>query len=149
MNAPHHSIPIIKLYDTLIVSIQVEVTDHLVLQLKDDVASAIRAQDVRGLIIEVSGVDIFDSYIARSIRDIAQISSLMGVDTVLAGLDAGMAVTLVEMGMMLDKVRTALNLESALGLFGRETLSRRSEEDQVLEALLEDEVEGARDEHDF
>jgi rsbT antagonist protein RsbS len=143
-NTSQRSIPIIKLYQTLIVSIQVEVTDHLVLELKEDIGAAIREQDVRGLIIEVSGVDVFDSYIARSIRDIAQISSLMGVDTVLAGLDAGMAVTLVEMGMMLDNVRTALNLESALELFGRDAIGERPDEEWMLEMLL---TEGTRAEY--
>ena len=138
MNASHRSIPIIKLYGTLIVAIQVEVTDRLVLDLKEDVAAAIREQDVDGLIIEVSGVDIFDSYIARSIRDIARISSLMGVNTVLAGLDAGMAITLVEMDMMLDNVRTALNLENALELFGRDAMRRRADDDWVLDMLVND-----------
>jgi rsbT antagonist protein RsbS len=143
MKSAHRSIPIIKLYKTLVVSIQVEVTDHLVVELKEDIAAAIRQQDVRGLIIEVSGVDVFDSYIARSIRDIALISSLMGVDTILAGVDAGMAITLVEMGMMLDNVRTALNLETALELFGSEVVKGRSEEDWVLDMLINGESDGA------
>ncbi len=138
MSRSQRSIPIIKLHDTLIVSVQVEVTDHLVRELKEDVANAIREQDVDGLIIEVSGVDIFDSYIARSIRDIARISTLMGVDTVLAGLDAGMAITLVEMDMMLDNVRTALNLENALELFGREAMRRRADDDWILDMLVTD-----------
>jgi rsbT antagonist protein RsbS len=143
MKSAHRSIPIIKLYKTLVVSIQVEVTDHLVVELKEDIAAAIRQQDVRGLIIEVSGVDVFDSYIARSIRDIALISSLMGVDTILAGVDAGMAITLVEMGMMLDNVRTALNLETALELFGSDVVKGRSEEDWVLDMLINGETGGA------
>jgi len=138
MSTPRRSIPIIRLYETLIVAIQIEVTDHLVLELKENVAAAIREQDVNGLIIEVSGVDVFDSYIARSIRDIAQISSLMGVDTVLAGLDAGMAITLVEMGMGLDNVRTALNLESALEIFGRDTARRRVDDEWVFAMLAND-----------
>lgn len=110
------SIPIIELYGNLIVSIQIELSDKLVLELKDNIAIEVRKRDVRGLIIEVSGVDIFDSFIARSIRDIAQIVRLMGVRTVLAGLDPGMAVTLVEMGMTMTGVQTALNLEDAIAL---------------------------------
>ncbi len=138
MSTRRRSIPIIKLYRTLIVAIQVEVTDHLVLELKENVAATIREQDVDGLIIEVSGIDIFDSYITRSIRDLAQISSLMGVHTVLAGLDAGMAITLVEMGMALENVRTALNLENALEMFGRDAIRRKLDDDWVLDMLADD-----------
>lgn len=108
------SIPIIQLYDTLIVSIQIEISDRLVLELKDDLAHEVRHRDVRAVVIEVSGVDIFDSFIARSIRDIAEMSSLLGVRTVLAGLDSAMAITLVEMGMIIEDVHTALNLEAAM-----------------------------------
>jgi len=144
MSNPQRSIPIIKLYGTLIVSVQVDVTDHLVRELKDDIANAIQNQQVRGLIIEVSGVDIIDSYIARSLRDIAHISRLMGVDTVLAGLDAAMAITLVEMGMALGGIRTALNLESALELFARDAESRRSDADMTLDMVLN---EATDDEH--
>jgi rsbT antagonist protein RsbS len=122
-------IPIIKLYRTLIVSVQIELSDELVLELKDDLAEEIRARDVDGLIIEVSGVDILDSYIARSIRDIAQLGRLMGVRTVLVGLDPGMATTLVEMGMVMRNVETALNLETAIELFGAAVGRRRARED--------------------
>ena len=79
-------IPIIKLYDTLIVSIQVELSDALVTQLKDDVANEIQKLGPTGLIIDVSGVDIMDSYISRTIRDIGQISKLMGVTTMICGI---------------------------------------------------------------
>lgn len=127
----NRSIPIIKLYDTLIVSVQTELSDHLVMELKDNIADEIRASNAMGLIIEVSGVDIIDSFIARSIRDIAKVSNLMGVDTIVAGLDAGMAITLVEMGMVLDNVRTKLNLESALRAFGLNYYREKSEEEEL------------------
>ena len=148
MSHAQRSIPIIRLYETLIVSVQVEVTDHLVRELKDDVANAIRNQAVRGLIIEVSGVDIIDSYIARSIRDIAQISGLMGVDTILVGLDPGMAITLVEMGMALGGIRTTLNLESALALFGRDAGHQQPEEERLLDMLLSDDTDAEHAEHE-
>lgn len=123
------TIPIIKLYRTLIVSIQTELRDDLVLELKDDIASEIRHQDVDGLILEVSGIDIIDSYIARSICDIAKIARLMGVRTVLAGLDPGMATTLVEIGMVMRDVSTSLNLESAVESFARKRDSEPARED--------------------
>ncbi len=106
-------IPIIKLYDTLIVSIQVELSDRLVLQLKDDIANEIQHLGPSGLIIDVSGVEIMDSYISRTIRDIGMISRLMGVTTVICGLDPNIAITLVEMGMDLEGVTPFLEMESA------------------------------------
>lgn len=116
-------IPIIKLYDTLIVSIQVELSDALVTQLKDDVAHEIQRLAPTGLIIDVSGVDIMDSYISRTIRDIGQISKLMGVATMICGLDPNVAMTLVEMGMDLEGVEPHLQMEDAF-----ESLQRLSRE---------------------
>lgn len=114
------AIPIIRLYDNLIVSIQVDLSDRLVLDLKDDLAQEIRRTDVTGVVIEVSGVDVFDSFIARAIRDVAHIARLMGARTVLAGLDASMATTLVEMGMTMEGVQTALSMEAALELLAQD-----------------------------
>lgn len=111
-------IPIIKLRDVLIVSIQVALSDRLVLQLKDDITARIDATRARGLVIDVSGIDIMDSYISRAIRDIGLVARLMGVQTVISGLDPMIAMTLVEMGLELKGVRTALELESALELLG-------------------------------
>ena len=108
------TIPIIKLFDTLIVSVQIELSDAVVLELRDDISAEIGRCGVSGLVIEASGVDVFDSFIARAVRDIAKLASLMGVRTILAGLDAAMAITLVEMGMHMDGVETAMNLEAAL-----------------------------------
>jgi rsbT antagonist protein RsbS len=109
-------IPIIKLRDVLIVSIQVSLSDHVVTQLKEDVTNKIDRTQARGLVIDVSGIDIMDSYISRAIRDIGLVARLMGVRTVISGLDPMIAMTLVEMGLELKGVRTALDLESALDL---------------------------------
>jgi rsbT antagonist protein RsbS len=130
------SIPIVKLYNNLLASIQVELSDHLVAELKDQITAEIQRTHARGLIIEISGVDILDSYIARSIRDIAQIARLMGVDTVISGLDPAMAFTLVEMDLLLTGVTTALNLESAL-----ELLAARQQQDALdLEDLIDETI---------
>lgn len=111
-------IPIIKLYSNLIVSIQVALSDRLVMQLKDDVANRIEKTGVDGLVIDVSGVDIMDSYISRAICDIAVIAKLMGVQTIICGMDPTIAITLVEMGLELKGVVTALNLEMAIEKLG-------------------------------
>ncbi len=108
------TIPIIKLYNNLLVSIQVDLSDGLVAELKEELTSEIQATNARGLIIELSGIDVLDSYIARSIGDISSIARLMGTKTVIAGLDPTMAHSLVEMGMTLEGLETALNLESAI-----------------------------------
>ncbi|MCD6498667.1 MAG: STAS domain-containing protein [Deltaproteobacteria bacterium] len=107
-------IPIIKLYDTLIVSIQMALTDQLVRQLKQDITMEIDRTDATGLIIDLSGMDVMDSYITKAIRDIGLVSRLMGVETVLCSLDPMIAITLVEMDLSPEGITTALNLEAAL-----------------------------------
>lgn len=113
-------IPIIRLYGNLIVSIQISLSDDLVIALKEDVTQNIEEYGARGLIIDLSGIDLMDSYISRSIRDIALISKLMGVKTVISGMDPLVAMTLVEMGLEMNDVRTALTLEDAIDLLGME-----------------------------
>lgn len=138
-------IPIIKLYDTVIVSIQVELSDALVLRLKDDIAAAIERSGPRGLIIDVSGVAVMDSYISRTIRDIGIMSKYMGVSTVICGLDANVAMTLVEMGMGFEGVTTKANLEAALESFQTQD-DIEEDEDRTDEDLEGSDEEGASDE---
>ena len=113
----HVRIPIIRLYDCLVVSIQVAVSDELVISLKEDVTEEIERTGAKGLVIDISGISMMDSYITRTIRDIGLIASLMGVPTAISGMDPAIAMTLVEMDMDLEGVHTALNLESALEYF--------------------------------
>lgn len=127
-------IPIIKFYDTLIVTIQVELSDRVVMQLKDDICEAIQNLGPRGLIIDVSGVGILDSYISRAIRDIGLISRLMGVEAVICGLDPNIAITLIEMGMDLEGVETFLHLEAAYeAINGRTALARTRADDEPVD----------------
>jgi rsbT antagonist protein RsbS len=135
------AIPIIRLRDLLIVSIQIALSDQLVAALKDDIADALADTDARGLVIEVSGVDVFDSYIASSISDIAGIARFMGVDTILAGLDASMAITLVEMGLELEGVRTALDLDMAVRMIGESTADKKASDRALIQRLLGLEVD--------
>lgn len=139
------AIPIIRLYGVLLVAIQVELSDALVKSLRSDLGREIQRGDVRGVVLELSGVDTFDTYIARSLRDIAQIAKLMGVETVVTGLDPGIAITLVEMGMQLDGVATTLSLEDALGLLLPGRLGRQSRQERD-DALLLDEPDRSDDE---
>ncbi|MBI5490955.1 MAG: STAS domain-containing protein [Deltaproteobacteria bacterium] len=125
-------IPIIRLADNLVVSIQFSLSDRLVAQLKDDVTHAIDSSGALGLVIDVSGVDLMDSYISRTIRDIALVARLMGVLTVICGVSPLVAITLVEMGVDLKVVRSALNLDAALELLQdlrREAATRSTGQD--------------------
>jgi rsbT antagonist protein RsbS len=107
-------IPIINLHSNLIVPIQGSLGDNVLAQLQDDVTHRIETDGAMGLVIDVSGVTLLDSFMTRSIRDLALTARLMGVRTVVSGLGPAVAMTLVEMGLEIPGIRTALNLERAL-----------------------------------
>jgi rsbT antagonist protein RsbS len=109
-----HPIPLIRLFGNLIVPIQVSLSDSLVERLRDDVTLAIEQGRVSGLIVDLSGVDMMDSYITRCIRDLALSARLMGVDTVVCGIPRAVVITLVEMGLGIPGIASALNLDRAL-----------------------------------
>jgi rsbT antagonist protein RsbS len=113
MNIPR-SIPLIRLYGNLIVPIQLELSEDIMARLTSDVTSAIERSSVSGLIIDLTGVGYMDSFITRCIRDLAVTARVMGVSTVMCGLSWVVVVTLVEMGLSIPGVRSALNLEQAL-----------------------------------
>ncbi|HOX45452.1 MAG TPA: STAS domain-containing protein [Myxococcota bacterium] len=109
------NLQVVRLRGNLLLSLQGELSDAAVNALKETVAEKVsRSQGVTGLIIDVSGIDVMDSYISRTIRDLSVICKLMGVTTVLAGMDPHVAMTLVEMGLDFSGVHTALNLDVAL-----------------------------------
>lgn len=106
-------IPIIRMKGIFVVSIQTSLDDARVSRLKEDVAATIARQGGRGLILDVAGIDVMDSYFTRAIHDLARIARLMGVPTVLSGIDPSIAVTLVEMGLGMEGVKTHRDLEKA------------------------------------
>jgi rsbT antagonist protein RsbS len=114
---PEERIPIIHLRDLLLVSVQVELSDRVVLQLKEDITREVARSRVRGLIVDLTGVDFMDSYISRTLRDISIMTSLMGVPTVLCGMHAVIAMTMTEMGIELGGLSMSLNLDAALRMF--------------------------------
>ncbi len=107
-------IPIIGLYANLIVPIQGAIADDVMVQLQEDVTRRIEGGRVRGLVIDVSGIEILDSYLTRNLRDLALTARLMGVSAVVSGLRPAVAITLIEMGLEIPGVHTTLNLERAL-----------------------------------
>jgi rsbT antagonist protein RsbS len=109
-----HSTPIVRLYGNLIVPIQAAISDEGISKLREDVTTRIASDGCRGLILDLSGLVYMDSFVTRVVRDLALIARLMGVTTVLSGLAPEVAITLIEMGLELPGVVTALNLERAL-----------------------------------
>ena len=107
-------IPVIKLYSHLIVPIQGLLGDGVMEELSEQVSKRIVTDGVTGLIIDVSAVDVMDSYVTRVVRDLALTARLMGVDTVVSGMQANVAITIIEMGLEIPGVTTTLNLERAL-----------------------------------
>ena len=109
-------IPILQIDDLLIVSIQIDLNDSRALQLQHDLAAQIRHTDARGVVIDFTAVKLVDSFIARVISDIAQVTKLMGAELVVTGLSPSVAITLVELGIVLQEVKTALNLQKGIDL---------------------------------
>mgnify|MGYP003572141882 CR=1 FL=1 len=120
-------IPIIKLHGNLIVSIQVSLSDRLVTRLTDYITEAILRTSADGLIVDLSGIDVMDSYISRAIRDLGIIARLMGVSTAISGMDPIIAMTLVDMGLDLKGMLSTLDLESAIELLDEQRLDDQQE----------------------
>jgi rsbT antagonist protein RsbS len=109
-------IPILKLGECLLVSIQVDMHDRLAMQLQDDLTSRIAATAARGVLIDISGLEMVDSFIGRMLGNIAAMSRVLDAETVVVGMRPAVAITLVELGMSLPGVRTALNVERGMDL---------------------------------
>ncbi|MER5422178.1 STAS domain-containing protein [Streptosporangium roseum] len=109
-------VPVLKLGDILIVSIQIDLQDQSVLALQEDLADQVVATGARGVIIDITAVEIVDSFIGRMLATIAAISRMLDAETVVVGMRPAVAITLVELGLSLGGVRTALNLEKGVAL---------------------------------
>jgi rsbT antagonist protein RsbS len=126
-------IPILKIGDTLLVSIQVDMHDRLALALQDDLTSKIVETRARGVMIDISALEIVDSFIGRMLNNIAAMSRVLDAVTVVVGMRPAVAITLVELGLTLTGVRTALNVDKGLALIrqmidGEETAVDRRQE---------------------
>ena len=109
-------IPILKMGDVLLVTIQVDMHDQLALALQDDLTEKISQTGARGVLIDISAVDVVDSFIGRMIANIAAMARILDAQTVLVGMQPAVAITLVELGLTLPGVRTALNVERGMTL---------------------------------
>ena len=109
-------IPILKMGQSLLVSIQVDMHDRLALSLQDDLTQQIVNTRARGVLIDISSLEVVDSFIGRMLANIAAMARVLDAQTVVVGMRPAVAITLVELGLSLTGVRTALNVEKGMRL---------------------------------
>jgi rsbT antagonist protein RsbS len=112
-------IPILKMGEFLLVTIQVDMHDRLALALQDDLTNRISADHARGVLIDISSLDVVDSFIGRTISNISAMARVLDAETVVTGMRPAVAITLVELGLPLEGVHTALNVEKGMDLLIR------------------------------
>lgn len=115
-------IPILKLDGVLLVSIQVDMHDKLALTLLDDLANRILQTGAKGVLLDISALDIVDSFVGRTLSSISTTARILGAQAVVVGMQPAVAITLVELGLTLSGVRTALNVEKGMA-FLRATMA--------------------------
>ena len=109
-------IPILKMGNFLLVTIQVDMHDRLALTLQDDLTNRIAQTQAHGVLIDISALEIVDSFIGRVLSNIARMSRVMDAQTVVVGMQPAVAITLVELGLSLTGIRTALNIEKGMAV---------------------------------
>ncbi|WP_432824386.1 STAS domain-containing protein [Dactylosporangium sp. CA-092794] len=107
-------VPVLKIGDILLVSIQIDLDDQTALQLQEDLSERIVETGAHGVVIDISALEIVDSFIGRMLSTIAAVSRVLDAETVVVGMRPAVAITLVELGLSLNGVRTALNVDKAL-----------------------------------
>lgn len=125
-------IPILKMGAYLLVTIQVDLYDRLALNLENDLISMVSKTEAKGVLIDISAVSIVDSFMGRILGNIASMSRIMDAETVVVGMQPAVAITLVELGLTLQGVHTALNVEKGMellqGMIGHQGSSAEDEE---------------------
>jgi rsbT antagonist protein RsbS len=116
-------IPILRMGRCLLVTIQVDMHDRLAMTLQNDIAEAISKHGAKGLLIDISALEIVDSFIGRMIANTAAMSRVLDADTVVVGMQPAVAITLVELGLALPGIHMALNVERGLALLERGALT--------------------------
>jgi rsbT antagonist protein RsbS len=120
-------IPIFKVGPNLLVTIQVDMHDQLALTLQDDLTSRIAKENAKGVLIDISSLDVVDSFIGRMIANISAMARVLDARTVMVGMQPAVAITLVELGLQLEGVLTALNVEKGMALLQRKTVVGRAD----------------------
>jgi len=109
-------VPILRLGDCLLVTVQVDMHDELAMALQDDLTNKIVQSKARGVLIDISALEMVDSFIGRMLGNIAAMSRILDAQTVVVGMQPAVAITLVELGLSLPGIRTALNVDAGLAL---------------------------------
>ena len=109
-------IPILRMGDLLLVTIQVDMDDCLAMTLQDDLTDQIAKTRARGVLIDISAIDVVDSFLGRLLGNMAQVARVLYAETVVVGMQPAVAITLVELGLSLPGVRTALNVDRGMAL---------------------------------
>ncbi|MBQ5948080.1 STAS domain-containing protein [Massilia sp. ST3] len=112
-------IPILRMGDLLLVTIQVDMHDRLAMTLQDDLTERIVRDGAKGVLIDISALDLVDSFIGRMISNTAAMARVLDAQTVVVGMQPAVAITLVELGLTLHGVKTALNVEKGMALLGK------------------------------
>jgi len=133
-------IPILRMGEFLLITVQVDMHDRLALQLQDDLTEKIVQHGSRGVLIDISALEVVDSFIGRMLGNIASMSRVLDAQTVVVGMRPAVAITLVELGMSLPGIRTALTVERGMEIL-RADVSRAMEEFEVQE--LEETADGS------
>jgi len=120
-------IPLLKIEDFLVVSLQTELSDREIVELREEILDKIKKTGARGLIVDITALKLIDSFMAKSLSSIADTATLLGAKTVVVGMQPAVALTLVELGLRIKwKIHTALNLERGINLL-RKALSSETE----------------------
>jgi rsbT antagonist protein RsbS len=135
-------IPILRMGDFLLITVQVDMHDRLALQLLEDLTARIVDFGTRGVLIDISALDVVDSFIGRMLGNIASISRILDAQTVVTGMRPAVAITLVELGLSLPGIRTALNVERGMEILRQQLDANRFVAE---EALQEEEADVAND----
>lgn len=133
-------IPILQMGEFLLVTIQVDMHDRLAITLQDDLTTRITQTQAHGVLIDISALEIVDSFIGRILGNIAKMSRVLDAETVVVGMQPAVAITLVELGLSLTGVRTALNVEKGMALL-RSSLDAATTQTIVIEVDAEDDAE--------
>jgi rsbT antagonist protein RsbS len=124
-------VPILRLGDSLLVTVQVDMHDQLALTLQDDLTQQIVAHKARAVLIDISALELVDSFMGRTLGNIAAMSRVLDAMTVVVGMRPAVAITLVELGLSLPGIRTALNVDAGVALI-REELKRADDSGHVV-----------------
>lgn len=124
-------IPILRLGDILLVTIQVDLQDRIAMELQEDLAERIVETSAKGVLIDISALEIVDSFVGRMINTVASVSRVLDAETVVVGMRPAVAITLVELGLSLPGVRTALDLDRGLAMLHSEQPQPRPQPEEA------------------